>query len=475
MKIIASVITFLFVIDVFALTQQAFIKKVLSQDTHFEKDKIYVAIKQIELETSKSSYADWDSELSASLSNSYYDINKDTTSTSIYEKQRYKNSQSIELSTEKKFLSNPSVLTLSLKRSTPDADITRYKQDVLYTGSNAQYSLTTFDNTYTVNYKYPLLKHDSNATSLKSYRRNILDLDREKLDFDDAQEAFLVDRLEQFIDWYFYQKNAEIYQQYQQSLEAIKGKTNKDKAKISTAILRANQDILTNNSKLQALKKSLVTALNDTSLWSEKPKVSINKQPKIMPDLAQYLRRNVRTLLKVDIDKRLKKIDLDYYKNQSLFKLDFNIGAEKNHNKGNTMTTHYDNESVLYTTSLDFSAPIGVDVNNQKDIAVAKLTRQKLDIDYNNKLKDILADAQALLVELDLGLKTLNQYEGLLLSVKNNTNSALENYLNQSITIQALIEAYREKRDIKLDYIEAFTGYQNSLLEYNDALDRVLY
>jgi hypothetical protein len=47
------------------------------------------------------------------------------------------------------------------------------------------------------------------------------DLEREKFDFDDAQEGFLVDRLEQFIDWNFYQKNAEIYQDYSQSLTII--------------------------------------------------------------------------------------------------------------------------------------------------------------------------------------------------------------------------------------------------------------
>jgi hypothetical protein len=44
-----------------------------------------------------------------------------------------------------------------------------------------------------------------------------LDLEREKFDFDDAQEGFLVARLKQFIDWNFYQKNAEVYQDYSQS------------------------------------------------------------------------------------------------------------------------------------------------------------------------------------------------------------------------------------------------------------------
>jgi hypothetical protein len=42
-----------------------------------------------------------------------------------------------------------------------------------------------------------------------------------KFDFDDAQEGFLVARLKQFIDWNFYQKNAEVYQDYSQSLTII--------------------------------------------------------------------------------------------------------------------------------------------------------------------------------------------------------------------------------------------------------------
>jgi hypothetical protein len=71
MKIIASMIFLLFVIDALALTEKAFIDKVLNQDTNFEKDKIYVAIKQIELDASKRSYADWNADLSASLLNSY--------------------------------------------------------------------------------------------------------------------------------------------------------------------------------------------------------------------------------------------------------------------------------------------------------------------------------------------------------------------------------------------------------------------
>lgn len=473
-KISAGIVAFLFVVNILALTEQEFINKVLNQDAHFEKDQIYVSIKKIELEASKQSYAGWNANLTALLSNSYYDIEQDTTSKSIYEKHRLKNSKSIKLATEKKFLSNPSSLTLSAKRSIPDADIVRYKQDKLYTGANAKYSITTFDNVYTVRYKYPLLKHDGNASSLKTYHRDILDLEREKLDFADAQEKLLVVRLEQYIDWNFYQKNADIYQDYQQLLKMIKGNETKDRSKLKTAILRANQDISSNDSRLQSLKKSLVSALNDSNLWHQSPEMDTNKHPKILPDLAHYLRQNTRILLKYDIDKRLKQIDLDYYKNQSLSKLDFSISAEKNDNKGNTSTTNYDRKSILYTVNLDFSMPIGADINNQKDVQVEQLNLRKLSIDYDNKFNDIFADAQALIIKLRLAKKSLNAYQKLIINVTTESNLALKSYLKKSITIKALIEAYQERRDVELGYTQALTDYQKSLLEYNDKLDRVL-
>ncbi|CAC9960634.1 hypothetical protein [uncultured Gammaproteobacteria bacterium] len=464
----------LFAVNTLALTEQEFIEKVINQDENFEKDQIYVTIKQLELETSKASYANWNATLGALLSSSYYDIEKDTTSTKVYEKHRLKNTQAIGIGVGKRFLSNPSSLTFKATRSIPDTDITRYKKDEIYTGKNAEYNVTTFDNVYSVNYKYPLLKHDSNASGLKTYHRDILDLEREKFDFNDAQEKFLVGRLRQYIDWNFYQKNAEIYQDYKSMLKAIKVNEAKDKSKLNTAILLVNQDILSNDSKLQSLKKVLVSMLNDSSLWTENPEINTNKRPKIIHNLTQYLQHNVRTLLKIEIDRRLKKIDLDYHNNQSLYKLDFNISAEINDNKGNTMTTDYKSKSVLYTAGLNFSMPIGTDVNNKKDIHVAQLNLRKLNIDYSNKLKDILSDAQALIVKLRLAKKSLNEYQKLIANVNNESNLAHTSYLGKSITITDLIDAYKEKFDVELGYIKALTGYQKSLLKYNDKLDRVL-
>ncbi|KAA0445150.1 MAG: TolC family protein [Candidatus Thioglobus sp.] len=469
MKINLAAALFLLSINALALSEQEFIDKVLSQDAHFEKDQIYVTIKEIELDVSKRIYGDWNAALASSVSKNYYDVKRDSSSRGAYQKHYLQNSKSVGLTATKRFLTNPSSLTLSARRAIVSKDIERYKKH----NPHDKYNLSTSGNIYKLGYKYPLLKHDSNASSLKTYNRNILSLEREKLDFADAQEKLLAARLEQFINWNFYQKSADIYKNYLQLLKTIKDKQG-NRSKLKTAILRANQDLSDNNSKLQALKKSLIGALNDDSLWAQKPKISANKTPKIVADLDNYLRQNSRTLLKYDIDKRLKKIDLVYHKNQSLYKLDLGIAAEKFNGGGNTLSTNYYNRSIFYSATIDFSMPIGANIGNQKDIQVAQLNLRKLNIDYDNKFNDILADAKALIVELDLAKTSLDSYQKLISSVASDSKMAQQDYSKNFITLKTLIETYQDKRDVELDYIGALTNYQKSLLEYKDKLDIVL-
>lgn len=453
------------------LTEADFIQKVLSQDTNFEKDQIYVNIKQIELDASRQSYAGWNSDLTIGIDNSYYDVEKNTTSTRAYEKNRVKNNQSIKLGTVKKFLSNPGSFDFSISRSKPDNDKARYKQDNYYDN----YNISTFNNSYKANYTYPLLKHDSNAESLKTYKRNILDLEREKLDFNDAQEAFLVGRLEQFLLWNLYAKNATIYDDYFRLVKNIRVVKSTDKSKIKTTFFRANKDILDNNSKLQAQIEALVIDLADGSFLTLKPQLDDAKKPHIITNnLESYLHKNVRGLLKDDIDKNLKKIDIKYYKNQNLAQLDFKISAEKFTNKGNTLTTQYDNNGVEYTTNLTFSTPIGKNINNEKDLAVAKLNLRKLQIDYDNAFKDVLSDVRALEVELKLNEKTLFGYQDAINDMAADIQTQYTNYLNKSITIAELLDIYKEKRDIELDHVSTMIDYQQNILKYDDKLDRII-
>ncbi|MBE8189934.1 MAG: TolC family protein [Candidatus Thioglobus sp.] len=458
--------------NILAITEQEFIKTVLSQDTHFEKDQIYVNIKQLELDASRDSYAGWNPVLAAAISNSHYDLDRESNSNRLYVKKNMRNSQAVKLAVVKRFLTNPSTLAISAGRSMPDEHIERYKQ----TEFNDAYSLSEFNNSYLIYYKYPLLKHDSKpAKAFKTYKRNILDLEREELDFYDAQESFLVDRLEQYFLWNLYYQRNDIYQKYVKELTAVKTVKEEDKKSLKTAILLAEQDILKNNSLLQAQQKMLSVLLNDSNLTQQIPQINRHKNPDIVKqNLSKYLPKNVRILRKYLIDKKLKTLDLEFLKNQSLVKLDFNIGVAQNINIGNTLTIEYKNDSVNYFTGLTFSMPIGGNVNNKKGLKVARLDLQKLGIDYNNKLRNIRSNVEALSTAMELDKKTLSSYGGAIESLTDDVELMSDDYFDELANIKDLIGIYEDKRNTELAYADSVIGYQQNILKYNDELDRVL-
>ncbi len=454
-----------------ALRESEFIQKVLKYNKYLKKDQIYVDIKQIELDSSRDNYQNWEFEFSAQLDNSYYDINKDTTSGSIYEKNRLNNKQAIKVETQKRFLNNPSSFSASIARSVPEKNIIRYRQDDYH----SNYVVNTYDTAYKISYKYPLLKYDTNAESLKTYHRNILDLTREKLDFLDAKEGFLVERLEEYLLWLLYQQRELTYKEYLTKIQNIKIINNKNNIVLNSAIFRAKADISGNNSKLQAQRKSLAINLNDNNILKETPVIDKQKRTIIInKDLSSYVINNNRSLLKLAIDKKLKQIDIKYYNNQNLPKLDLSIALYKNSNQGNTLTTEYDNDGINYTSSIVFSMPLGSDISNQADLEIAQLNLEKLIIDYDEKLQDILSEAESLNTELKLNIKTLAQYPSITKSTLQNTKLQEQYYANGKNKLKDLIDAYKDSRDVNLEYIDYVISYQQNILEYNDILDRLI-
>jgi hypothetical protein len=455
---------------VFALSEAEFITKILDNPDNFTKDKIYLQIKQLELDASYKNYVNWQKELSIEFENSYYDITKDTDSTYIYEKKRRNNSQKIALNFEKNFLNNPSTLSLDLSRELPSKDITRYKQDEFYN----YYEIDTYDNNYKITWSYPFLKHNSNASSLKTYHNNILDLESEKLDFIDAKEDFLVDKLEDFLNLAALSENHKIYTNYLRELENIQLKIDKDKTKLITQVKLAQNLITTNQTKIKALKQDLKSSLSDNSLNLNNIALNYQKTAKLITNYNEFIVKNNRDLLRYDIDKKQKINDINYYDNQILPELDFDISAEYDQNRGNTLSTKYDNNAVEYVSSLVFTIPLGGDINDEKNLAVAKLNLEKLNLDYQSKLQNITAEIKSLDIALKLDKESIDDYPTLLNDIQAESNLQLENYQQKIITLKDVFDTLKQKRDTLLDYVDLVLNYQLNILEYNDILDNII-
>ncbi len=444
----------------YALTEGEFIEHILSNPQYFAKDKIYLDIKQIELDSSFKNYIKWQSELSVEFENSYYNINKVTTSSSIYEKKRRNNSQKVSLSIDKYFVTSPISFSVDISREFPSKDITRFKKDTFYN----TYEIDEYNTSASISIDIPLLKPNAQALLLKTYERNKFDLLRERFDYIDSQEDFIVDKLKDFLEIAFLKEENKVYQGYISELQLYTSK--KYYKNLISSIYRL---IERNINKIVQLQKDIKISLNDNSLDLDNISLNYLKQFSLVDDLRRYLIKHNRDLLRYDIDKALKRIDIAYYEKQILPELDLVFSIQRNQDIGNTLSTVYDNNSTEYTSELIYSIPLGGDTYDEKNLAVAELNLQKINLDYSSKLNDIISATKSLISSLESNDKLIQNYPVLLDRMK---QDAIKNYQEEKYL--DVIVNLDQKYETMLEYVELVYEHQLEILEYNDYLDNIV-
>jgi hypothetical protein len=458
---------------VLSLSMEEFSQQVitlLQQEKTFETSKIDVQIKQIELDNSKRNYSDWKAALTLDTKYTYWDNDKKTNSTNTYIKTTEKHNENAQLRLTKRFLNNPSNLTVGIKRTLSNENLKRNKQ----LNSYDNYGLYDYGNYYYLSWKYPLLKHDGNAESLKTYHRNILDLSYKKLSFYEQQEDYLNKKLKQFLTWTNYQEKSLVYQQHLQRVQSINRQNLKDQTNINSAILKAQKDLLETQIKLQSIKQTLAIELNNEGLLNKTVQVDWHKHTNIIKNTNAYLKNNARDLQKIVINQLLKKTNIKYYQNQNLAKLDFNFNFDQEVTDSNTKTTESESDKRIYATSLVFEYPLFGNITNQTNLEINQLGLRKLEIYYKDKLQDLNAKAQSLNISLTSNQKTLNQHLKLIHANQQQMQIVLNNYTHKNDKIKNLIDILNEQKQSQLNYIDAGSAYQINIINYNNLLDRLI-
>ncbi len=459
----------LLVQNLFALTENDFVNKVLEQNRFLLKDKIYTDIKKVKLAIGKQEFEDFKVNLNIINSYSYYDIDKDTDSTDIYSKNKIDNQQTLKLTIAKKFLSVDGIIDFSVSKTVPDKNISRYKQNIFYD----KYIINNDNISYKLSYKYPLLKPDTTANEKKIYQHNVLNVDKEKLDFLDAKERFLASMLNDYLLWAKYQEIANIYNDYKIKLQQI---NNTDNA-VNIAIDIINIDIIKNNANLLSTKKKIASILDDDSLLNTKINFNYNKNIKLITTkqrIASFLAENNRKLLKIIIKKKLKQIDLKYYKQQTLPQLDFSAAITNNIYKGNTLSSKYNNNSINYKLSLEFNMPIGENLSNKKNLLINRLNLKEIIITYNDTLNDLIASIEGINLNLRLMQGLIDKYKQTIIDLTKNSNKQLVNYKQSIITIKELLYTYLQQKNELVKYINTVISYRLKIVQYDNYLDRLL-
>lgn len=442
----------------------------LENNWDFETDRIDVKIKRVKLESSKRKYAGFnlDLEMSHKIEDSLR--SRTTTSTSAYIRKQWHENSSYKIITSKQFLNNPSKLSLSLNRTTPWNQYQRYKNSTFHDN----YQIQDYESYIEVEWKIPLMRDTNNATGLKSYRRNILDLENQKLAYLENQESFIYDYLIEFYDIALLQEQLSLHSSYINILRSI---TLVDVAD-SLQINRAIYDFQNNYDEILRDKNTLIKEL---SLRLDYPQFTYQKifpklQASFSPaaNLSEYLRDKNRTLKRLDIDRKLKKIDIAHFKNQTRPDLDLLLQATYKTDKGNTLTTKFDEIRNDYGMALEFKLPIIGQRSSETSLAVAELNLKKIEHKYNRKKQDLIAEIESIEQSLFQAKKNIASYPSFILSSIKNREQEAQSYKLKTASIKDYIQAIENEFDAYNSQLKAKIQFQEDLLKYENLLDRLL-
>lgn len=453
----------------YQITQKQFIDKVLAQEKLLAQAQIGLDIKQIEKNASRDNYQNWALNLSANAYYNYFKIKRKTDSTSSYIGKNKGYPRSVGVSAGKRFLNHRGNVKIGVKKINDRDAVSTYKKSI-YT---SDYHTREVGNLQFIRYSYPLLKHDGNAASLKTYHSDIVDLKRQKLLFFETKEDLLVKQLSNYFTWIELHNSQSIQRNLLDDLNAITTHNDKDKVVLKKTKFKTEIGLKDTSQRLKSLKIKISILLDDESILSTTPNANLSFKADIIKpyEVDKFLQKYNRDLERIRLELVLKEINIKYYKNRSLPTLNFLIEAINTTNKRNTKSSMFDDKRIGYKAGLEFSMPFGVDISNAATLKKERLGVKRLQISLSDKRQDILADVKELGV-----LLVVNENE-LVQNIENSKQSLIlekRSYDAKKSSMRDLIIAYEESAQAKLLKLSTLAGYQIRRVKYQALLDRLV-
>ncbi len=461
-----------------AITEAQFIDKVLAQDKLLEEAQIGLDIKRIERDASRDNYVNWKANLSWDVGYRYRDLDRDIYTTYDYTSQTRDYPKTVGVAVEKRFLSHPGSLRMGISRSKDKGteerndSPTKSQRERNIDDRTTYHHVKEYKTRHYIQFNYPLLKHDTNALSLKTHRRDIVDLKRQQLSFYETKEDFLDARLSDYLSWMRYQRRVIINRELLDKLRRLHPDGEAETALLKSTVYQIERYQSDAGIQLQAIKEKLSVLLDDAAILTETPEYELHKRIDfIRGDLPDYLTTHNRELQRIALSMELNKIEIAHYKNQNLPELDLILRAEENSNQGHTRTSKINDDRTNYTATLEFSYPLGGNIANKANLKKFQLGVRRLEISYQEELQDIVADIQRLHT-----LLTLDEAQ-LLEAINAAAQSArieFENYQSGETSFRDLLQAFQDERTAKLNHIDNVIDYQLNSIDYDNLLDRII-
>ena len=468
-KLIVCILLFVINKLTFALNNNEFIDLLLSNHAFFEKENINLQIKKLEMDGDYANYAGWEWDISAELGRVNKDKNKENyTSSTDYAKSTNQDIKKISTDITKKFLSNGSELSASFDKSLPVKDEEMHDKNGYQQDKNTTEYLDDIELSWTI----PLLKNSGGVIDQKTYDLSVLDYKDEGLYLSEIKEGFLEDKMMIFLDLLSYIKQASVI-----NSRLIKSKhifNNLDKNSTSKSSLlvlqrsidKTNRNLLALKSKMNAEKDLIASLISNVNI----DKLSyLSNDFVLVGDLKKYINIHSRDIKRINIEKLQNFRYIKTYENSELPELDFTITTTRDENKGNysSYTKSVENE---YEAKLEFSYPLTGDTTNKTYLSKYKLKTRQIELKYEDKFNDILADATKLTTLIKQGNKQMDLYKFHIKSIDPFDNIDLID----AKEVRFVVNEMNDIEDLYIDQILDATELYKNQVKYNSLLDRLL-
>lgn len=455
MKIFLAVGMLLVVINVRAITEQSFVDRLKSIHPFFKQQALSSKIKQIE-KYATSANEDWIVGI-----NSNYQSEKNAKNTSaIYDNL---NTTSVDISGTKKHVTTGSDITIKHAWTEKNKD------------------LNTSRNQFSLDYTYPLLRNKNGINDRLSGDVAEIEINKNTLERFEAEEGFILKKLERFIDLAYAQAQQLINQRRlaltKEELTLVKKRyaaSVVDKVDVllqEDAYQKAKQQLLQAQQELTLLRHEIAIMLD---LDFEQVVAEINLYKTYNPEivaLRAYLAKNSRLLKINNLARKILKRQLLSFKNQSKAKLDLNLNLSSI-GENNSYSNSLNNQSTTWKVGLGLKYPLG-GIESDSNIQKTAIQLESLNQSKQEQLLDIYVQAKTLKEKIQLLKEILASNETQIKIAKARTAEEKQRYANGNGQASFVINAQNNEQAVELNYAQVARNYQKSVLQFKAVIDQL--
>ena len=456
MKRILTILALLGAMNVQALSTQAFVKQLRNTHPFFNQQALSSQIKQIEKQATGAN-EDW----MVALEGYYKSENADNIDASVYDQL---NTTSVGVSATRKYANTGGNITFKHILTDKSKDIGSVRSQ------------------FSVDYKHPLLRNKSGINDRLNADVAQISIDKNTLERLEAEESFILAKLERFIDLAYAQER----QLINEHRLALAGKElNLVKQKYAASVVE-KVDVLLQQDAYQRANQQLLQAQQDLTLLRHEIAITLSLDfTKAVADtdlyqthnlqamaLKKYLSDHARVLKINALTQKTFKRQLQSFKDKSKAKLDLNLGVSSAGEHG-SYSDAFTRQSPTWKIGLGLSYPLG-GIESNSNINKANIQLLNLKQARQEQWLNLYMQAKTLKEKIGLLEQLLHANQTQIDIAKARTTEEKKRYNDSNGQASFVINAQNNEQNAQLNYAQVAKNYQKTVLKFKATVDQLV-